>query len=390
MSDSNEEQFCEKTVLDAIKKLKKNPLYWMSAGARENSFSYFFKWMFDTYPDSLKILDNTITSSAQSVKRELHNMDLIIEFDDGVIIVENKIKSLSTADQLQRYNEKLENKFKDKKLNKILLSMIKPAHELHGWTYLSYQELTGKIFKFLSNSTDVKSNHKQYIDDMMDVFKQSMIIMQAYEKKSGFWFDIDKNCEAWKALEDIRFEDTVTKFLASEFHNYIYQNLPEEIKGNPHFRSGAGMQRKSASVDFYFTTAQKGQKISETDVILFVQIEAATYRRAIEYKEWKLTSVKNGRGEKCLSEKLSDEKFKASADRWIPKWKDMENKLLVFRGKTNFKTSMTKSYGSYQPGFIYRYLNIGGKGGMQVKDLKEYILADLELASNIFQDLKLP
>lgn len=363
----------EKNVKDAIGALEKNPLFWLSAGARENSVSYFLKWLFDTYPDLIRALVRNAPEGPVSVKREKYNFDLIIESKKSAIVVENKIKSLPTDDQLERYNLVIESKFQNKRVKKILLSMITTECERCGWEFLSYADLEEKINGCLNGREEpIPPSHQIYIDDMLTMFRQCSEILQFFEKEQSFWFDLDKESEVWHRLQDVRFEDTVTKFLASEFHTSILEKLPCDIKNDTHFRSMPGMQRKAASVDFYFTTAEKDQKISDKDVTLFIQIEANTYRWAIEYKDWNLPKNRSAHD---LAKRLNNPKVSGLG--WLPCKKE---KLLNFENGKSFATSMTKEYSSYSPGFIYRYANIGGAGGIKVGDLKNQIKHDLSRA----------
>ena len=93
----------EDNITGMIKELKNSPLYAMSLGGRELYHSNFWEWLMKKDKEFIKAfgiedVDNT------TVTREEKHHDLTIHTADGKIyIIENKIKSLASQEQLDRY-----------------------------------------------------------------------------------------------------------------------------------------------------------------------------------------------------------------------------------------------------------------------------------------------
>lgn len=112
----------EKTIKTAIQELKASPLFAMSLANNELAHSNYWKWLIDLKDASGKhpfievfkpgfYKDNNKFIKAE---REKNNMDLYISYHDKNgekkhIIIENKIKSIPTKDQLLKYQETANN-----------------------------------------------------------------------------------------------------------------------------------------------------------------------------------------------------------------------------------------------------------------------------------------
>jgi len=378
-------------VIKAIDKLKSNPLYWASLGSRELFHSNFLGWLFEQYPSSAKAILN-VDIDGFKVLREKHNIDLVLLNTDYLIAIENKFKDVPRAGQLRRYDDVLGTKeFCKKKYcsgntERILLTLIPPSEIVKGWKTILYQDLIIRLQEWLDGNCKKKlGKHSIYIEDYIQFVSGIVEIFDQFKNKNDYWFSNNKKSKHWAHLTDIRFEDTITKLQANQFRMDVLQQLPPEIKNHSHFRSNAGLNNKSASVDFIFSTAKQGGPLSEQDVSLYIQIEGNTYRKAIEHRGWRFPKKRN---DEYLCQRIEslEKEINLSFDIWLPK--PPEEKRLIYDDTKSFTTSMQKNSNSYSPGFIYRYFNIEKDGGMPVNRLFEFINTDLVLAMELLESME--
>ena len=164
---------CEKTndaYTKAIKYLKTSPMFNLSLSSKELFHSNFLYWLYiakdnkEAFCSLLNVIGITTDNWGNDwvVKREYLNFDLcVIGSNDKkeilLAVIENKVKSIPTAEQLAKYNEKIKNKFEsDDKIPKILLSLTESDVEVDGWSYVSYKRICEKLLEssFLSAFDD--------------------------------------------------------------------------------------------------------------------------------------------------------------------------------------------------------------------------------------------
>lgn len=153
-------------VNEALKRLEQNPLFQLSLGSKELFHSNFLSWIIGNkgqkvfvlkFLNDLLGLESRIETIIELPEREKMNIDLRFKVSqmDGtkrLIIIENKVKSLPYAKQLNDYKEKVEkeNKKKDYEVSYYLLSLVEPMFELKDWKLISY----GDVAKAMTNSVD--------------------------------------------------------------------------------------------------------------------------------------------------------------------------------------------------------------------------------------------
>lgn len=232
---------CEKTndaYTKAIKYLKTSPMFNLSLSSKELFHSNFLYWLYiakdnkEAFCSLLNVIGITTDNWGNDwvVKREYLNFDLcVIGSNDKkeilLAVIENKVKSIPTAEQLAKYNEKIKNKFEsDDKIPKILLSLTESDVEVDGWSYVSYKRICEKLLEssFLSAFDDYE---KRLITDYAK-FVQSLIILteewksDAEDESNIFLLDYkERECKN----EEESHDDTIPI-------NKIYSKNPDKYR----------------------------------------------------------------------------------------------------------------------------------------------------------------
>src|SRR5436305_1043609 len=98
---------------EAVRSLRDSPLFNLSLASKELFHSNFLGWLCEMYPQPAGSLFARFLKTAPSsrgdikVGRESKNTDLLITYSDGQqLIIENKVKSIPSEEQLRKYSAK--------------------------------------------------------------------------------------------------------------------------------------------------------------------------------------------------------------------------------------------------------------------------------------------
>ncbi|MBZ0263081.1 PD-(D/E)XK nuclease family protein [bacterium] len=219
-------------IQNSLEKLKESPLFMMSLNEKELFHSNFLAWLFSKYPESISYvfeLQNTeICKSSMGdprIKRESYNIDLLIEMGSYCFIIENKIKSSPIKGQLDRYWEKMNNKYPNHECYYFLFSII-PPNFTHKWKWIGYSELIKRISRFV-NDINISETYSQLIIlDYVDMMNNMLCIIQQYDKHDDYsLFRLSK--EETNFLKECRIYDLISK---CRFERIIYR-LKKRISG---------------------------------------------------------------------------------------------------------------------------------------------------------------
>ena len=130
-------------ILKTINKLSNNAMFNVSLTSRELFHTNFWAWMLRKYPKVFTPVFYPEYNKKDKIEvlREYKNIDLFLKIGDKSIIIENKLKSLSDKNQLERYNKQFL-KTVDKT---ILVSYFPPLFTSGYDSLLSYDYLFEKI-----------------------------------------------------------------------------------------------------------------------------------------------------------------------------------------------------------------------------------------------------
>lgn len=220
-------------IEEQLQRLNRSPLFAISLSGKELSHSNFWAWLLEQEVEGkhpfIEVFSPDFYQNGctfVSVEREKKHVDLTITYknkadETEVLIIENKIKSIPTKEQLIRYEEELGKQ--NLTITGILTGLYASLdiHDLGKWSFLSYQEIAKRIMNIQKQhaTMDFADYIKQYAEDievLYDLFQSKM------EQNKGKYIIGDKD------LEKIRYSDIYVKLKGSEFMEEINKRLTFE------------------------------------------------------------------------------------------------------------------------------------------------------------------
>lgn len=214
---------------DKIKELKGSPIFNLSLSSKELFHSNFIAWICENYPLEFgSLIINKFELNVQnkniiSTKRELKSLDLIIEFKNKKVIIENKVKSAPNREQLINYKSKnnSENVF-------ILLTLIEPNFNVEeiGWELFSYKDLS-ELLEKLINTISIEY-HKLIISDYSNFIRilYDLNKLMTIDFRNDYF---DFYGEKYKLFQSVRLHDLYLKSsyerLIHEIGNYLRSKI---------------------------------------------------------------------------------------------------------------------------------------------------------------------
>ncbi len=347
-------------IKPTIEELKKSPVYSMSLGSKELYHSNFWAWLIEQDNSYAQIFDKNINNSNLDVAREEKGRDITIKNDNNEwYVIENKLKSIATIDQLIKYQNDVGKKFK----GGVLTGIKKPDFDMpDGWSFLSFKDIIDGIKKINDETkTSLTQNIiNQYIKDVCNIIK----IVEFFEKDTGDNFPKNTNAENSyiPLLKDkgIRLWDLCQKHKASEFVEYLrneskFKPLEEGCKKYGfELKFESGFSHSTASIDAKFVRDKGKNK----EISIGIQIQNGQYRKF---------AVRRGH---TNTEKVYEE-FKVYE--WFEEYDKSSKKIF------NQNTCMKKDFCQFAPKKDkYYFVN-------QHYKIKDYSFE--KLTNNIHQDL---
>lgn len=220
----------------AITALKSSPLFNLSLSSKELFHSNFLAWVGDSFPiefgkllsDKLELNEDT-PKIIKPVLREKGNLDLIIEFEKHKVIIENKVKSIPSKDQLLEYKKKVEGSTgKKAKTNVfVLLTLIPPSFETKniGWDEINYNDLADILVTLVIQIQNRASRyHVSIVEDYISFIRNLTILAKGLiSLPENFHFPLHQK------FKEIRLHDLYTKFNYSKLKEEIYKSLKNKL-----------------------------------------------------------------------------------------------------------------------------------------------------------------
>ena len=141
------------TKLDTIKReLQKSPLFHLSLTNKELFHSNFLSWFGNTYKFEFKKLIEELLGQGSwpadvldyKIDREFMHFDICVKdsYNNPRIVIENKVKSVPTQGQLDRYRNDVGSN--NNSCLFILLTMTKLS-SAEGWNNITYKDISEKL-----------------------------------------------------------------------------------------------------------------------------------------------------------------------------------------------------------------------------------------------------
>ena len=270
LKDKDMKQKTTSIIEEQLHRLNRSPLFAISLSGKELSHSNFWAWILEQEVEGKHpFIEVFIPDFYQngctfiSVEREKKHVDLTITYknkanETEVLIIENKIKSIPTKEQLMRYEEELGYASLD-------------IQELGKWSFLSYHEIAKRIMNIQKQhaTMDFADYIKQYAEDikvLYDLFQSKM------EQNKGKYIIGDND------LEKIRYSDIYVKLKGSEFMEEINKRLNfEAYKDWAKPVCGLSFNHKKPTLSIVFSQRIDGDPTKEIGMI-GVQIEGDQFR----------------------------------------------------------------------------------------------------------------
>lgn len=365
-----------------IKYLKESPIYAMSLCSKELFHSNFWAWLMEMDESFVEIFfkDENNKMLAGIGREDGHRDITIYRRDDekdknekaDVYVIENKLKSIPTVEQLEHYKKDIENWGVWK--GGVLTGIKKPLFDLPvGWSFLTHREIAKKIRETAQNSSE------KNIKDNIELIKQYCEVLENISDILEYKLDATKNVFEYNVdgLADIRISDIAKKMKAEDFLAYLRNylaarevDLPQKyndfcLKTNVSFHNG------KATIDARYSNWKKEE--TETWLCVGIQIEEYQYRRLSE------------RDNKNHTQDSIYDEFKSVG--WFDDGYDKYDNRKIFNRPTTMKPRGNKKYNKYEGSkynFIYQYYDLYKKAD---EDRKEYLNYE-DVCELIFNDLK--
>lgn len=277
---------------EILETLRHSPVFKMSLHSKELFHSNFLAWLGED-PELREVFRNVMESIGLSreflktwgddyeILREKDHFDLLVKASDikeegkkmqpgqYYLVIENKIKSIPSKEQLEKYSEKLP---KDNpELRKILLSIGKHDGELPDeWTQVTYSSIVEGLKKTVSD--ELSPYKKELIRDYTSMLECLVEIMSSVTVSPEETYLTDAKTNLLKGeLDKLRISDLYDKWRASKIATLVSKKL-----GIPCY---SGYTNKSPFIEVQLYL--KG-KMGDKDAIMgAIQIQGKQYRHCI-------------------------------------------------------------------------------------------------------------
>ena len=282
--------------------LMSSPLFQLSLASKELFHSNFLYWLAVNHPEffsevfknMLKGVDLGLNKeNTARVHREAKHFDFSVTAKDGFpsLILENKVKSIPSLPQLQKYEEeaKKDKDFRGSILCLLSLATVFPEKDKIGerWAICSYKDLAEGIDKALRTMGMDNEYHKAVIEDYM-----------------GYALQLHKTAESWVVTAEntlimkdedaaaLRLNDLREKVRFSGMLALLNEGISSRFAGMELLTGSTVtvLKEKSAPTGCILTntTYTKGNGLLDVKVKMAnnhavgIQIQDGKYRRCIE------------------------------------------------------------------------------------------------------------
>lgn len=404
------------TELESLKdRLRANPIYNLSLGSRELFHSNFLAWLFETYPQMLEALIGKEQETPVEVKREERNLDLIIDHELGgqafSIVVEVKVKDAPRPEQLMGYDQEIEKMKKQGRVKqqtrRILLTLAPVRHDQvwsklisstleeggEGWFALDYGSLGERIAaiankcKIMDDDRSIISRYAEMCSDLSALFQLAVEEDERAPLRTFVTMPVRNKTE--KALEELRFLQTLDKYRASRFSDSLFQRSRDLEKvateRGLELKIGYGYDNRTPHVGAAIILPLEPNAANQKRLELEVHIQGGQYRRVLSLEGFPVPKSKEGKEPGALKS------FIDATDNWS--WMFGKTNLGgvlrgagqqggFFEGQEDVSTRQQRGnlLCSYAPKHIYQHTPISDEEHVNPGKLLDAVIADLGYA----------
>ena len=333
------------TILDdeSLKNILDNPLWHLCRSNTENAMSNFWAYLMKSHGNNLEIIlgekANEYNGQVKEIRREKDHMDLQIIFDEAIVVIENKFKSLADLKQIDSYKEKIKKKHSDNHY----FYLITPTQSDNtnnnnqgGYKILSYENVYQNIRNFLQTKGEDNLILQKYIELLENIVQ--------------FWEKIKNNenkynlCLFWKKdrEDDPQTANDVDTLVEEKLYAFIAKNLANRYQNELIAKEGINISQKIIQeTDFSNSTPNMSWKVKDQND---------------EYSE----GVQIQNGQFRLFVMKEDKKGKIDE-------KDLENWIEKLYGndRPTWDGRNSKTFCKFGTWFKYKYFNIGSKEALE-------------------------
>ncbi len=367
--------------MTSVEFLEQSLLFRMSLGSKELYHSNVWAWLIENDGNFVKAFfpgfDNC-DWSVNDVRREWHNRDLVITLRRKganvpccYLVIENKIKSMHSREQLERYTEDLDglvlisgtfNGIRNTlESDTFVFPKQNNPYETVQWDYVSYQKISDGIRTIAQSSqSSIIKDHLAQILEYCDIVDAIDGVLN--ENFARYENMLQYDCER-EDLRRIHFLGVYRKLKGSDFLRYVNsrrQELQLLCPDGFHLDIHQSFNNDNVTLDFRITNEMENCK---DFLSIGIQIEGSQYR---------FVAVRNGTHN-------IQEIFKEFVGSWF------DGNFVKGKSIHGHKTSQSKLFNKYKTewySFVYQYNNFG-EHNLQYEQLFEEIKSDLAKIKSI-------
>ena len=293
---------------DQVRILEASPAFAMSLGAKELFHTNFLAFILEDQSRNLDPIRVALRkclgiecrdgeSTSCKVWRESNNLDLVVipvlddrfKLSQRVLVIEAKLKSTATVEQLNTYTEKIKKgvtleescRIRSETSWEVGRVLLSTKHKLNlegtGWQHVEWSELSSAL-----KSACTKIGETSLLELLIRDYSASLEALttilckaDAYLQASSGWHFLNSGIEDFKR---IRLQDLIGKYLASHKVKQIAEEIgiAADISKNIEFESFYSRQSPGFSFKRNFKN-DKGEKLT-----LGIQIQGSDIRHFIE------------------------------------------------------------------------------------------------------------
>lgn len=269
----------------------------LHTASMERIHSALIAWVFSSDCDAISIADKySLLKSIFDVRAvfvntpiktyvEYEHIDIILELEDTIIAIENKIKIGEHSNQLSKYNTILSNRFSGKKIIKFYLSLIGEEASDVEWKSLSYSIFYSELSNISKSSVKSANILFDYIETLrhltecVDMFSTRPDLMPVVFTNGSM------KIQGKKALPP--FHDPIQQYISDNNLETILQRLyfviiKRSLKSSIPELMVVGETRGKGLLDIKFTDQAKFINYKSHKIAIGIQFQDGTIKIIFE------------------------------------------------------------------------------------------------------------